>query len=180
MGSQTTWYSMWHCSIRWKKKKLIRLVLCVITYQTVDGFRPSWLQEASVDVVDVAKCKESYVNISSALINDSVLCAARKGKDSCQVRMARELQNKIVYQPSHFERNNLIYSRDEIWIFYQGDSGGPLLFPELNIINDKTVVTHYLGGIVSYGRSCADSNFPGVYTRVAAYVDWIEQIIKMK
>lgn len=49
----------------------------------------------------------------------------------------------------------------------QGDSGGPLIFP----FED----TFYLGGIVSYGIKCADPNFPGVYTRVAAFTDWISQ-----
>ena len=47
----------------------------------------------------------------------------------------------------------------------QGDSGGPL-------------VTKYQGhfvqvGVVSWGHSCADGVFPGVYTRVSSYVDWI-------
>jgi trypsin len=48
----------------------------------------------------------------------------------------------------------------------QGDSGGPL-------IQDNK-----LSGIVSWGGSdtqaCGAPNFPGVYTRVANYIDWIE------
>ena len=43
----------------------------------------------------------------------------------------------------------------------QGDSGGPL------------VVGSHLIGIVSWGEGCANTNYPGVYTRVSAYNSWI-------
>lgn len=44
----------------------------------------------------------------------------------------------------------------------QGDSGGPL------------VVDDSLAGITSSGVGCARANYPGIYTRVTAVVDWIE------
>ncbi|XP_055747700.1 trypsin I-P1-like [Salvelinus fontinalis] len=47
----------------------------------------------------------------------------------------------------------------------QGDSGGPL------ICNGN------LEGIVSWGISCANPYFPGVYTQVRMYVRWIDWII---
>ncbi|CAB3238945.1 unnamed protein product [Arctia plantaginis] len=43
----------------------------------------------------------------------------------------------------------------------QGDSGGPL------------VAKNHLVGIVSFGEGCADALYPGVYTRVSEYNDWI-------
>ncbi|XP_012276552.1 venom protease-like [Orussus abietinus] len=49
----------------------------------------------------------------------------------------------------------------------QGDSGGPLMYPKGH--------TFYLIGVVSYGFRCAEPGFPGVYTRVTSFLDFIEQ-----
>lgn len=45
-----------------------------------------------------------------------------------------------------------------------GDSGGP------------AVCNGALDGIVSYGIGCADARYPGVYTRVSMYNDWIVKV----
>ncbi|KAK9505602.1 hypothetical protein O3M35_009614 [Rhynocoris fuscipes] len=50
----------------------------------------------------------------------------------------------------------------------QGDSGGPLLCKVDNTDH------WYLAGIVSHGKGCARFNEPGVYTRVALYLEWIQ------
>lgn len=43
----------------------------------------------------------------------------------------------------------------------EGDSGGPLVF-------NKTLI-----GVVSWGKGCAVSGYPGVYTDVNYYKEWI-------
>lgn len=48
----------------------------------------------------------------------------------------------------------------------QGDSGGPL-------ISDSN--GHWeQAGIVSFGEGCAESGYPGVYSKVQNYIPWIE------
>lgn len=51
----------------------------------------------------------------------------------------------------------------------QGDSGGPIFIRNPTGMSD-------LVGIVSFGVSCG-TDLPGVYTRIASYVDWIENTI---
>lgn len=50
----------------------------------------------------------------------------------------------------------------------QFDSGGPLTQR-----NKKGIFT--LIGIVSFGIGCANQHFPGVYTKVAYFMDWLEE-----
>lgn len=49
--------------------------------------------------------------------------------------------------------------------FCFGDYGGPY------------VIDNVLHGIMSWGGPCTLSTFPGVYTRVASYIDWIRDEI---
>jgi len=52
----------------------------------------------------------------------------------------------------------------------QGDSGGPLFCKS---VSDQSI--YYVAGIVSHGEGCARPDEPGVYTRVALFLDWIHQ-----
>lgn len=47
-----------------------------------------------------------------------------------------------------------------------GDSGGPLMA-------ERPDGLYELVGVVSTGVGCGNPDFPGIYTKVSAYVDWI-------
>ncbi len=53
----------------------------------------------------------------------------------------------------------------------QGDSGGPLMA----FFNSRWV----LAGITSFGDGCAQPGYPGVYTRVSAFVSFISSITNL-
>lgn len=48
----------------------------------------------------------------------------------------------------------------------KGDSGGPLVCKSDNNVT-------YVWGVVSWGENCGQPEFPGIYTKVANYFDWI-------
>lgn len=59
--------------------------------------------------------------------------------------------------------------------FVQGDSGGPI-----QINHPYNTCQYTIAGVTSFGKQCsiaAERNTIGVYTRVYAYLDWIERTV---
>ncbi len=45
------------------------------------------------------------------------------------------------------------------------------------MIYDTNTDTWHIAGITSYGYGCAREEYPGVYTRVSMFIDWIDDHI---
>lgn len=54
----------------------------------------------------------------------------------------------------------------------QGDSGGPL-----QIVLKEPFCMYSVIGVTSMGKFCGFENSPGLYTKVASYLSWIEPIV---
>ncbi|KFB41396.1 AGAP001433-PA-like protein [Anopheles sinensis] len=52
----------------------------------------------------------------------------------------------------------------------QGDSGGPLMM----LVEARWTQV----GVVSFGNKCGEPGYPGVYTRISEYMDWIRENTK--
>ncbi|CAB3364849.1 Hypothetical predicted protein [Cloeon dipterum] len=50
----------------------------------------------------------------------------------------------------------------------QGDSGGPL------IVQNSQTGKYEVHGVVSWGIGCGREGYPGIYTRVSRYMDWLK------
>lgn len=58
----------------------------------------------------------------------------------------------------------------------KGDSGGPLLLKQFEFDGSYY---YYLAGVISHGLfPCAQEGWPGVYTRVGYYLNWIRETVK--
>ena len=58
-------------------------------------------------------------------------------------------------------------------LIFQGDSGGPLNCPVTKFRPGQP--QYKICGITSWGAGCGHNGYPGVYTRVSKYIDWIDE-----
>ena len=61
----------------------------------------------------------------------------------------------------------------------QGDSGGPLMCGGEEYSQEGGGGGEFQCGIVSWGKDCAVAPYPGVYTQVSYFVDWIREVAEL-
>merc|ERR1712061_130635 len=76
------------------------------------------------------------------------------------------------YRSSEITENMMCAGYDDgVLDACQGDSGGPMIWRN----DDNHPFTQI--GIVSWGQGCARKGYPGVYTRLGRYIDWIIETV---
>lgn len=171
--------------IKHRRIFFLRFHLQFLKTNTSTREKASWLQKAEIFELNLEDCKKIYGNINLQQLPDNLLksqlCATsttKEGKilDACQGMKQFSVQ-KYNYNISflfficrRFRRWFLIKKKS--FHFKHSQTLGPLQY--------KTFVKqdslYYIVGITSFGASCG-SEVPGVYTRVAEYLDWIESVV---
>ncbi|KAH8419185.1 hypothetical protein KR222_009242, partial [Zaprionus bogoriensis] len=84
-------------------------------------------------------------------------------------------QDKYRTYQMHLNRSQLCAGGKANVDTCQGDSGGPLMVP--THVGEQEIF--FVAGVTSYGpQPCGLQGWPGVYTRVGHYVDWITDKLK--
>lgn len=116
-----------------------------------NGRTSDQLKQADLRIVPHAKCKRAFGHLVR-LTREYVCAASQTDDDDAAAKSKSNINDSC-----------------------QGDSGGPLMMK--SPAGDSSATRNnrwYIYGIVSFGYRCASSGFPGVYTRVNRYLDWVE------
>lgn len=102
------------------------------------------------------QCSNLYRSHRVILTQNQICAGGERDKDSCQGKCWK----------INFESFSNATFRQ------LGDSGGPLMAVD---DSDRLVPYryYYIVGIVSFGLDCGQQGWPGVYTKVDRYIDWI-------
>ncbi|EDV91460.1 spaetzle-processing enzyme [Drosophila grimshawi] len=101
--------------------------------------------------------------------------SSRKKKITVDVWALKECQNKYRSYQRHISGSQLCSGGKVNIDTCQGDSGGPLMIK--SDVGEQQVF--FVTGVVSYGPTpCGLQGWPGVYTRVGNYIDWVETKLK--
>lgn len=127
-----------------------------------NGRTSDQLKQADLKIFPHSKCKQAFKHL--VRLTPEYVCASSQFNidDEGDVVDAEEIKSRKI--------------KDSC----QGDSGGPLMMLPASNSNSTPSTTAarpqrwYIYGIVSFGYRCASPGFPGVYTRVNRYLDWIE------
>eukprot|EP00099_Drosophila_melanogaster_P015520 NP_524362.2 easter, isoform A [Drosophila melanogaster] len=132
-------------------------------------------------------CLPLDVNLRSATFDGITMDVAGWGKT--EQLSASNLKLKAAVEGFRMDECQNVYSSQDILLedtqmcaggkegvdSCRGDSGGPLIGLDTNKVNTY----YFLAGVVSFGPTpCGLAGWPGVYTLVGKYVDWIQNTIE--
>lgn len=154
-----------------------------------NGRTSDQLKEADLRIVKHNKCKQAFSHL--VRLTREYVCASSQNFDDepnqepsfASDPDTGELQSSVgLNQQRQVTKTSV---RDSC----QGDSGGPLMMLPPDLVSKSGTNQHHLNdgnkqakwyiyGIVSFGYRCASPGFPGVYTRVNRYLDWIDSTLR--
>ncbi|XP_022211190.2 transmembrane protease serine 9 [Drosophila obscura] len=132
-------------------------------------------------------CLPLDVNLRSATFDGITMDVAGWGKT--EELSSSNLKLKAAVEGTRMDDCQAVYNRQDIMLedtqmcaggkegidSCRGDSGGPLIGLDTNKVNTY----YFLAGVVSFGPTpCGLAGWPGVYTLVGKYVDWIQSTIE--
>lgn len=122
-----------------------------------DGLSSSVMMWARVNTSDHNQCVKNYDLARVTVHRQKQLCAngnaGNKDRTDCRPEEATEPRCQGGVDTC------------------RGDSGGPLIMSRPHFNRDRW----YCEGIVSFAIGCGNALFPGIYTRVDNYLDWISR-----
>ena len=145
------------------------------------------LQETKLDLLPLEHCEwftEAAKTVKYKFYRDSEICAGmkktfhnvttyiKKGDNYEQTDSKRDMMDVSGSYRSQYPYDYYVSGTDSC----NGDSGGGLYA----WVNEKPILL----GIVSRGfgsgnmNGCSERNFPGIYSRVSRYLDWIHEHTK--
>ena len=133
--------------------------ICLPWKQTID------LQDSSLTLSGWGRTSETQ----KVQIQGNV-AAAKNVLQKVQVQARTDGQCEQTYGDVFNSTRQICAGSDQAKDSCQGDSGGPLAWRDY-------YGGWYQVGIVSFGKGCAREGVPAVYTRLTAYMDWIENNI---
>jgi hypothetical protein len=145
--------------------------------RSVPGVRPIPI---GVSSYDAAQFVYGYGTSSATSVVERPLGARVKvrnrfGEEYFGIDPVRQIAASVVSTEVVILDDGLLLYREQlIEGICSGDSGGPLL--GARVTDGRPVVI----GIVSYGEEPCWAKTPGVYTRVRAYQNWINETIEAK
>ncbi|MCA1746242.1 MAG: serine protease, partial [Bacteroidales bacterium] len=129
----------------------------------------------AVPILTQALAVEGYADagVMSVITGWGALSWGGSGTNILQVAQVPITDNVGSYSPSMITPDMLLAGFPGGGVdACQGDSGGPLVVPDGE-------GGYLLTGITSWGNGCAFPNYPGVYSRVSYFEDWIREYVPL-
>lgn len=126
--------------------------------------KSNWLMKANITELPLTECRNIYEVLNLSQLPDNL--------QQSQLCASQTIDGKIIDACQGEFRDITIFFNLNLKLPTSGDSGGPIQY--------RTRVGHedvfYIVGVTSFGASCG-SDYPGVYTRVSEYLEWIEETV---